>query len=139
ASGGRTLPPVDQAFYQRQKLGFEPDVVYQALKELKSDVRRQLGRGDSLGKILQATIDQYQVVIELLRNRGTAEFGHFSRLLYGSAQDKIRGDRKTLRQMGERLCDIFSLPAVEHLHRPYNHNIDAEQAVTMLRERMNLY
>jgi uncharacterized protein (TIGR02421 family) len=139
ASGGTQLPPVDESFYQRQKLGFEPENVYQALKELKNDTRRQLGRNDPLGLILQATIDQYQVVIELLRRRGTPEFGHFSRLLYGSAQDKIRGDRKTLRQMGEGLCHIFSLPAVEHLNRPYNHNIDAEQAVAILRERMNLY
>lgn len=139
ASGGRKLPAIDLAFYQKQKLAFEPDAVYQALHELKSDVRRQLGRGDALGKILVATIDQYQIVIELLRHRGTPQFGHFSRLLYGSAQDKIRGDRKTLRQMGERLCDIFSLPAAEHLNRPYSNNIDAEQAVTILRERMNNY
>lgn len=139
ASGGRILPPVDQAFYQRQKLAFEPDTIYQSLKELKNDVRRQLGRGDALGQILHATIDQYQVVIELLRNRGTPEFGRFSHLLYGSAQDRIRGDRKTLRQMGERLCEIFSLPAAEHLNRPYNHHIDAEQAVAILRERMNVY
>lgn len=139
ASNGRELPAVDQAFYERQKLGFEPDTIYVALKELKNDVRRQLGRGDALGQILQATIDQYQIVIELLRRRGTAEFGRFSQQLYGSAHDKIRGDRKTLRQMGERLCHIFSLPAVEHLNRPYNDHIDAEQAVAILRERMNHY
>lgn len=139
ASGGTRLPTVDQDFYQQQKLAFDPDTVYQALKDLKADIRRQLGRGDALGKILQATVDQYQIVIELLRYRGTDKFGHFSHQLYGSAQDKIRGDRKTLRQMGERLCHIFSLPAVEHLHRPYNHDIDAEQAVAILHERMNQY
>lgn len=139
ASGGTRLPTVGQDFYQQQKLAFDPDTVYQALKDLKADIRRQLGRGDALGKILQATVDQYQIVIELLRYRGTDKFGHFSHQLYGSAQDKIRGDRKTLRQMGERLCHIFSLPAVEHLHRPYNHDIDAEQAVAILRERMNQY
>src|SRR5690606_29109201 len=139
ASGGTRLPTVDQDFYQQQKLAFDPDTVYQALNDLKADIRRQLGRGDALGKILQATVDQYQIVIELLRYRGTDKFGHFSHQLYGSAQDKIRGDRKTLRQMGERLCHIFSLPAVEHLHRPYNHDIDAEQAVAILRERMNQY
>lgn len=139
AHDGRQLPAVNRAFYEAQKLGFDPDTVYSALKELKSDVRHQLGRGDGLGKILQGTIDQYQIVIELLRHRGTPEFGHFSRLLYGSAQDKIRGDRKTLRQMGERLCHIFSLPAVEHLYRPYNNDINAEQAVVSLQERMNRY
>jgi hypothetical protein len=108
AQGGRQLPTLAPNFYQRQPLAFDPDSIYQSLKNLKADVRKQLGRGDSLGKILHATIDQYQIVIELLRHRGTDQFGHFSQLLYGSAQDKIRGDRKTLRQMGERLCHIFS-------------------------------
>jgi hypothetical protein len=122
---GKELPALGANYYQQQKLGFEPDTVSQLLKELKNDVRRQLGRDDALGKILQATIDQYQIVIELLRYRGTDQFGHFSRQLYGSASDNLRGDRKTLRQMGERLCHIFSLPAVEHLNRPYTSHISS--------------
>lgn len=139
ASGGRELPAVDAQFYLRQKLGFEPDQVYRNLAELKNDVRRQLGRGDALGRILSATIEQYQVVVELLRHRGQPEFGDFSRQLYGSAHDKIRGDRKTLRQLGERLCEVFSLPAVDHLTRPYNNDINAEQAVASLKTRMDRY
>jgi uncharacterized protein (TIGR02421 family) len=139
ASGGRELPKLGKDFYLNQRLAFDTDKVYQQLNELKADVRRDLGRGDALGQILLATIDQYQVVIELLKARGTDQFGHFSKLLYGSAQDKIRGDRKTLREMGERLCHLFSLPAVEHLNRPYSSNIDAEQAVSSLHGRMETY
>lgn len=139
AKGGRELPKLGDDFYQNQKLAFDTANVYQQLKDLKGDVRQQLGKGDPLGHILQATIDQYQIVIELLRHRGTDKFGHFSRQLYGSAQDKIRGDRKTLREMGERLCHVFSLPAVEHLNRPYSNHISAEQAVTILRERTSKY
>jgi hypothetical protein len=139
AAGGRELPALDADFYQRQKLGFDPDTVFRALTDLKSDIRRQLGRGDALGQILQATIDQYQTVIELLRSRGTPDFGRHSRTLYGSASDRMRGDRKTLRQMGERLCQVFSLPAVDHLNRPYSSDINAPQAVDILRQRMNNY
>lgn len=139
AKGGRELPKLGNDFYQNQRLAFDTANVYQQLKDLKGDVRQQLGKGDPLGHILQATIDQYQIVIELLRHRGTDKFGHFSRQLYGSAQDKIRGDRKTLREMGERLCHVFSLPAVEHLNRPYSNHISAEQAVTILRERTSKY
>ena len=67
AKGGRELPQLDVDFYQKQRLAFDTDKVYQLLKELKADVRRELGRGDALGQILLATIDQYQIVIELLR------------------------------------------------------------------------
>lgn len=136
---GRELPALDKDFYQRQKLAFEPDSVQQLFQELKRDVRRQLGRDDVLGKILQATIDQYQIVIELLRHRGTDKFGYFSKQLYGSASDNLRGDRKSLRQMGEKLCHIFSLPAVEHLNRPYTNHIGAEEAVKILHARMIEY
>lgn len=136
---GRELPALDKDFYQRQKLAFEPDSVQQLFQELKRDVRRQLGRDDALGKILQATIDQYQIVIELLRHRGTDKFGYFSKQLYGSANDNLRGDRKSLRQMGEKLCHIFSLPAVEHLNRPYTNHIGAEEAVKILHARMIEY
>ncbi|MCE3253789.1 MAG: flavohemoglobin expression-modulating motif protein, partial [Cellvibrio sp.] len=41
--------------------------------------------------------------------------------------------------MGERLCHIFSLPAVEHLNRPYTNHISSEEAVNVLRERMTEY
>lgn len=139
AKGGYELPDLGKDFYQKQKLSFDTEKVYQQLKELKADVKRGLGRGDPLGHILQATIDQYQIVIELLRARGTDQFGYFSKQLYGSAQDKIRGDRKTLRQLGERLCHVFSLPAASHLNRPYASNVTAEHAVAVLHSRMTDY
>lgn len=139
AQQGRELPAIPADFYQRQPLAFDPSLIQIRLNELKADVRRELGRSDALGRILQATIDQYQLVVELLKHRGTDKFGQFSRELYGSASDNLRGDRKTLRQLGERLCHIFSLPAVEHLNRPYTSHISAETAVQILHQRMHAY
>lgn len=139
AQKGKKLPNLARDFYQQYKFGFDPDTLFQHLGELKLDVKRELGRGDALGNILTATIEQYQLVIELLKARGTEQFGHFSAALYGSASDKMRGDQKTLRTMGENLCEIFSLPAAEHLNRPYSQHIDAEQAVSILSERMANY
>ncbi len=139
ASGGKALPKVGPDYYQRQSLGFDPDALDRALLELDKDIKRQLGRGDALGKILKSTVEQYQLVVQLLRHRGQPAFGDYSRQLYGSASDRIRGDRKTLRTLGERLCDIFSLPAVEHLNRPYPRDIDAAAAVNMLRQRMDRF
>ncbi len=139
ASGCRELPPADEAFYRRQAPDFDLDNTYAALAELKSDIRRQLGTGDALGRILRETTEQYQLVIELLRHRGRHEFGHFSRQLYGSAHDHMRGDRKTLRELGERLCQVFSLPAADHLNRPHPKELDAEQAVRILGREMDSY
>ncbi|MGL5993956.1 MAG: tyrosine/phenylalanine carboxypeptidase domain-containing protein, partial [Aeromonas sobria] len=110
AKGGRELPAIDHPFYDTLSLGFDPRNKYLELKELRDRIRRKLGPQDDLGRILQETVDQYMVVSEMLRQRGQPDFLRYSQLLYGSASDHLRGDRKTLKELGSRLCDIFSLP-----------------------------
>lgn len=139
AKGGKELPAIDQHYYQQISLGFEPELLSSRFKELKLEVQRCLGRGDGLGSILVATIDQYLLVIELLKSRGTVDFGRHSGALYGSARDHLRGDRKSLRQLGESLCEIFSLPAAEHLSRPYERHIPAAAAVEILQTKLGNY
>lgn len=139
AADGKQMPRITEEYYQRQALNFDPDALRARFLELRKDIRRQLGRNDGLGRILRETADQYLLVIELLRSRGTPEFGRYSRQLYGSARDHLRGDRKTLRQLGEKLCEIFSLPAADHLARPYDSDITAETAVAVLRDKLEVY
>lgn len=139
AAGGTVMPKVDMAYYQNIPLGFDPVLLRDRFLILRREIGRVLGRKDGLGSILVATVDQYLLVIELLRNRGTVDFGRYSRELYGSARDHLRGDRKTLRQLGENLCEIFSLPAAEHLSRPYDRHISAASAVDILQTRLGNY
>jgi len=139
ASGCTQLPAIDADYYARQALGFNPELLREDFKELRKAVVRQLGRSDGLGSIMAATIDQYLLVIDLLSHRGTEQFGRCSQELYGSASDHLRGDRKTLRQLGERLTQIFSLPAAEHLIRSYGKTISAETAVDLLKQRLTSY
>ena len=139
ANNAKALPNLGADFYQRQSLGFEPDQLRSDFKTLRSDLRLKLGRHDGLGKVLSATVDQYLLVIDLLEHRGTTQFGRLSRELYGSAADKMRGDRKTLRQLGERLCHVFSLPAAVSVSKPHAKTLDAERAVTLLQGSLNQY
>lgn len=139
ATGGTEMPKVDMAYYHNISLGFDPALLRDRFLTLRREIGRVLGRKDGLGSILVATVDQYLLVIELLRNRGTVDFGRYSRELYGSARDHLRGDRKTLRQLGENLCAIFSLPAAEHLSRPYDRHISAASAVDILQTRLGNY
>lgn len=134
-----SLPDVQRSWYESINPGFDPDILRDRFVELRADVQRKLGRKDGLGSILCATIDQYLLVIELIRSRGTVDFGNYSRALYGSAREHLRGDRKSLRQLGESLCQIFSLPAAEHLTRPYDKNIPAAIAVEILQHRLGNY
>lgn len=139
ASGGTVLPPIDRAYYERITLNFQPETLRGQFKELRGAVRRELGAKDGLGSIMIATIEQYLLVIDLLEARGTARFGAVSRELYGSASDKLRGDRKSLRKLGEKLCEIFSLPAAQHVSRPYGKKIPASEAVQILQQKLNPY
>ncbi|MCO5342182.1 flavohemoglobin expression-modulating QEGLA motif protein [Aeromonas veronii] len=139
ASGGRELPAIDRHFYDALPLGFDPRNKYLELKELRDRIRRKLGPQDDLGLILQETVDQYMVVIEMLRQRGQPDFQRYSQLLYGSASDHLRGDRKTLKELGARLCDIFSLPGARHLVRPYPKEFEGEAAVAKLQGKLSSY
>ena len=139
ATGGKVLPAINLDYYERMPLSFDPALLRSRFKELRDDVRRDLGRHDGLGGILRDTINQYLLVIDLLVSRGTPSFGKVSKELYGSASDKMRGDRKTLRTLGEKLCQIFSLPSASHISRPYGKDIPATEAVEILQQKLNPY
>lgn len=139
AHDGRRLPALPTDHYQRQGVGFDTDALRREFQTLRRDLRRQLGYHDGLGRIMRQTIEQYLLVLDLLEQRGTPGFGQISARLYGSARDHLRGDRKTLRQLGERLGEIFSLPGAAHLSRPYDKDIPAAAAVDILQSRLANY
>lgn len=139
AAQGKRLPAIDAHYYQNLKLPFDPAHLSAQFRELGEAVARQLGAGDALGRILLATIEQYQTVISLLGSRGTEAFGRYSRDLYGSPGQNITGDNQSLLDLGEKLCQIFSLPAAARLRHAYPKNIDASEAVIQLQQKMNHY
>lgn len=133
------LPAIDKSYYDSMPLSFDPVSKMQEFKDLYRDVDRKLGKTDQLGNILKRTIEQYINVIDMLLNRGTAAFLQHSQSLYGSASNHLCGDRKSLINLGERLCHIFSLSASMHLARPYPKQIVAADAVRILDEKLRLY
>jgi uncharacterized protein (TIGR02421 family) len=139
AKQSKELPNVSNDFYQSIPLSFNADQTQTDLQGLKSAVERGLGKRDKLGKILLANIDQYRIVIDMLHNRGKPMFGKLSQELYGSASDKLHGDRHTVRQLGDRLSHIFSLPAARHMSSRHPKIVTAPEAVNILSERLVKY
>ncbi|TNF36311.1 MAG: flavohemoglobin expression-modulating QEGLA motif protein, partial [Gammaproteobacteria bacterium] len=138
-SGARQLPAADRDYYQSIPINFKPDQKREELISLRRDVRRLLGRGDDLGKILVTTIEQYLVLLELVRDRGTQSFGEHSRKLYGSAHDHLSGDKRTLKEIAQQLCSIFSQPAAQHIAFAQPKIYNAEAAVQNLQQRLAPY
>ena len=113
----KSLPKISANFYDNVPLSFDTAKTQQELKQLRSAITKGLGKQDKLGKILIANVEQYLIVIDMLNNRGKPTFGKLSQELYGSASHKLHGDRNTLRQLGDRLSHIFSLPAARHMSK----------------------
>lgn len=135
----KRLPNADRAYYEKLSLNFDLASKRDELKALKKSIRKRLGKNDALGKILWKTTDQYLTVIDLLKARGTPEFGKISKELYGSAQDHLSGDKRSLLEVGEQLCSIFSQPAAQHIAFSQPKNYDAPTAVKSLQKRLNTY
>lgn len=138
-TGGREPPAVDVAYYEQQKLNFDTGSKRQELKQLRAAIVKNLGKHDALGNILRRTVDQYLIVVDLLEQRGKPGFLPLSQQLYGSARSHLRGDRKTIIELGERLCHIFSLPAASQLARPYPKKLSAQEAVDILQKKLGSY
>ena len=136
---GRELPAIDSRYYDQYRFNFDPDAKRQELKQLKRSIVKNLGKNDALGNILRHTVDQYLIVIDMLQQRGKPGFMPLSQKLYGSARDRLRGDRKSIIELGENLCHIFSLPAAAHLARPYPKKLSAQEAVNSLQSRLSTY
>lgn len=139
ASDGNQLPPADKSYYANIPLGFNVDETKAGLKNLLKEIKQKLGKQDPLGNILQETVAQYLIVIELLLSRGTTGFIDHSRSLYGSAHDHLIGDRRTLKDVGVHLCEIFSLPAAKHVSFRQDKVLSAEQGVAILKAKMDSY
>ncbi|MGZ9899438.1 flavohemoglobin expression-modulating QEGLA motif protein [Shewanella gaetbuli] len=135
----KQLPEISPDFYQNIPVSFNRESIQQSLKDLRLAIQKRLGKKDPLGNILIANVEQYLIVVDMLNNRGTPTFGKLSQELYGSASHKLHNDRHTLKQLGDRLSHIFSLPAARHMSKQHPKIITAQQAVDNLSSRLVNY
>jgi uncharacterized protein (TIGR02421 family) len=136
-SGG--LPVLPQDYYASVGLKYDAERLVRDLVDLRRRIRKGLGRTDALGQILSESVGQYEKVIAMLQARGTPGFADYSKQLYGSAFDHLRGDRRTLNELGQQLCSIFTLPAASHMHHEYPANFSAQEAVSHLSQALEGY
>lgn len=139
ANAGKELPNLPTNYYESLSLKYDPLNLKTEFVALRARIRKTLGRTDDLGLILAESVSQYEKVIDMLMARGTPDFGVHSKALYGSAFDHLRGDRRSLNELGEQLCHIFTLPAAAHLSHDYAKTYSAEEAVVKLKIGLDQY
>jgi uncharacterized protein (TIGR02421 family) len=133
------LPAGVREHYASLSLGFDPVTKSLELKQLKAEIERTLGVDDELGGLMGRIVDQYRLVVDMLKARGTPDFYRLSRELYGSPKDCFRQDRNTISDMSHLLYGILSgvdaaLPEVT-----YPDLLSAKEVVDQLNARFKDY
>lgn len=125
AEGGRELPRIRRESYR--PLTFDPGAKCDEIGDLENDVRRRIGHGDPLGRLLGRRCRQARAAIELLTLRGTPEFARQSRLVYSK------------RPISDSTVQDF-FAALNHTaidsHNPRPTTFNAKEAAAHLRERL---
>jgi uncharacterized protein (TIGR02421 family) len=134
----KSIPKLGPEFYCKTELGFDPQRKLEDLAGIARDIDLHLGATDEIGGLLKRVTEQYSDVVHLLLNRGTPQFAHFSRKLYGSPKDTFFEDKNTITDLGRLLYSILNRIDETALVQ-YPEDIEAEDVVRTLNERFQDY
>ncbi len=137
-NGARELPRIDRTYYASRPLGFDAAGKCREFQTIERDIARELGQYNPLGTIMRRMCREYIQVVRMLEARGTPGFAAISRELYGSAGDAFHEGGPTLADLGKLLDDAIANIAQSDLLKPAEKTISGEDAVKILRERINL-
>lgn len=133
-------PKIDASYYERVDLGFDPVERAEQFEQIARDVERDLGEGDPVGQIMNATAIEYRDVVRMLAARGTPAFYQWSKKLYGSPKDKFPDGKASVRDLGHLLYGVLTNVDERNVSRVapsvYDRTIDAPEAARQLGERL---
>lgn len=139
ASKFKEMPKLDASYYQKLALGFDPDKKLKEIEELRLEIERQLGEKDEMGLLLGRICEQYRLVVEMLRGRGTKRFYQYSRQLYGSPKDTFTQDKNRIIDMSHMLYETLSGVDSSLPGQDFIEDVSAEEVVRQLNERFAQY
>lgn len=136
----KKLPQIDQAYYlEKNPLSFDPDKKMEEFHDIDRSIRRKLGQYSGVGGVMQRMCYEYTRVIQMLKARGTPKFTEISQELYGSSQDAFHVGAPTLNDLATLVSDTLS-NIKDQVNTADDEEIyTSEQAVEMLRERLDKY
>jgi uncharacterized protein (TIGR02421 family) len=135
----KRLPHIDQHYYQRRPLSFDPQDKTNEFYGIERDIRKKLGQFSGVGNIMERMCHEYRQVIRMLVARGTPEFTQISQDLYGSTLDAFYAGAPTLKDLS-----ILLSTTLPELKKNAMTNDDkkiycSEKAVELLGNRLNKY
>lgn len=131
----KQLPPVDQAYYQKRPLRFEPSPLKREFHDIEREITRTLGQLNPLANIMRRMCREYQTVIRMLEKRGTEDFADYAQELYGSSSDVFHAGDPTIAQLGEMVEETLSNLLEHESMQEDARTIEAADAVAWLNAR----
>jgi uncharacterized protein (TIGR02421 family) len=135
----KKLPPIDQAYYEKYPLNFDPRKKTEEFYAIELDIRRKLGQFSGIGGIMRRMCREYREVIRLLQARGTPEFSKISQDLYGSSNDAFYAGAPTLKDLAILVSDTLTRLRRTEVDEAEIKRFSSEEAVAILSERLSHY
>ena len=125
--------------YHDRPLKYDPEKKVQEFKELRLKITRELGTQDPLGMILIRNCQQYEDVVRMLMNRGTGEFYHYSKKLYGSASEIMADGKTKLSDLALLMDSLLTSLDNTPLGETFERQMTSEMVVDELKMRLGTY
>jgi len=132
----KEIPKIDSSYYQQYNLKFDPKQRIADFQVIIDSIKLDLGEIDPIARILIRNCQQYQMVINMLLNRGKKEFSDYSKLLYGSPTEMLMDGTTRLSDLSAELKTILSNTDPLKLGEKYERNITSEKVVNELSVRL---
>lgn len=128
------LPKIN---YRANELKYDPFKKMQDLQDFCLKVDRLLGPHDPVAKILKRNSIEYINVISMILTRGTREFYHYSKILYGSPSELLADKKTKLYEMSTMMESI--LAPIKMKEDSIKKKYSSDDVVRILSERLGPY
>ncbi len=133
------LKKLQASYYSHKNLKFDPYKKLEEFKYIRDEIKLKLGPHDPLGQIIYRNCLQYEDVVHMLMARGTKDFHHYSKKLYGSPSEVMDDGTQKLSDLGIMLNDILSVIPHNASDEDIHKKLTAEQVVRDLQHRLDKY
>jgi uncharacterized protein (TIGR02421 family) len=140
AKGCKELPQVQgPAYYAKRPLKFDPDKKIEEFQIIERAIRKELGQFSGIGEIMIRMCQEYLMVVDMLKARGTPSFSRFAQQLYGSSEDVFYAGGPSLKNLAETISETLKFIDKKIDTDDDEKRLSSQDAVDILQERLKGY
>lgn len=139
AKNGKQMPEVDEQYYQKRPLPFDPLEKIDEFRLILRDAHNQLGQYSPVTRLMKRQCDEYMRSVTMLAARGTSTFSKLAMELYGSPDDVFYAGGPRLSEMGADLFEVLTALEVKLQSAADEKQYTAFEAQEILQSRLSTF